>query len=314
MAKLKNELSWSRTRISTFKRCKRQYYIQYYQKWGGWEWSAAPEKKRAYELSNMTNLAIACGDVVHRTIKRVLEDLRDHGEIRSDNPGLHARKLLSTMWQDAENERWRSSSKKHPPFFELTYREKPPEAQELKAVGARITQCLDNFFATDVFQVLLKDENRTENWIAVDPEPSFDDESKFRVNGKTVWALPDFARINERGECEVWDWKTGRPREADRLQLMSYALFMAEQRGFPRDKIRIFGCYLAKGWVKEYDAGPEGLDEIESVIKDDFEMLESLLTDVEQNVPGDRETIFPKTTDSSLCADCFFQELCREAT
>lgn len=309
MVKLKNELSWSRTRITTLERCHRQYYIQYYQKWGGWEWSAAPEKKRAYELSNMTNLAIACGDVVHRTIKRILEEIRDYGEVRTDDPALHARKLLSGMWRDAQDEKWRTSSKKHPPFFELTYGLEP-DAAALKAVGARVADCLENFFETDLFTELLTQENRQEKWIAIDPEPSFDDDSKFKVDGRTVWALPDFARINDAGECEVWDWKTGRPREADRMQLMSYALYMADKAGFERDNIRIFGCYLAEGELKEYEAGPEGLAEIEARIKADFQTLEGLLTDVPHNVPGDKETTFPMTTDQSKCQSCFFKELC----
>ena len=311
MAKLKNELSWSRTRITTLERCKRQYYLQYYQKWGGWEWSAAPEKVRAYQLSNMTNLAIACGDVVHRTIKLVLEEIRDHGQVQTDDPALHARKLLTDMWRNAQAEKWRKAPKKHPAFFELTYGP-TPAAADLKNVGARVTHCLQTFFETDLFAALLTQQNRAENWIAVDPEPSFDDASKFKVHGRTVWALPDFARINDAGECEVWDWKTGRPRDADRMQLMSYALYMADKVGFERDNIRIFGCYLAEGELKEYDAGPKGLAEIETRIKSDFDLLESLLDDVEQNVPGDKEAVFPMTADESLCDSCFFKELCHQ--
>ena len=36
MTTFKNEFSWSVSRDSTFRKCQRMYYYQYYGSWGGW--------------------------------------------------------------------------------------------------------------------------------------------------------------------------------------------------------------------------------------------------------------------------------------
>jgi hypothetical protein len=307
MAKLTNELSWSRSRVATLRWCKRQYYYQYYQKWGGWDWDAEPERKKAYFFSKMTDLAMLVGDVVHQTIKKCLEDLRDHGDIRLPDPALHVRLMLTQVWRDAEAERWRQSIKNHPPVFEIYYRQKPAP-EELKAIGQRAVRCIQSFLASDLVAALRRDDPR--DWLAIDVGPSFDDDAKHKVDGITVWALPDFVRRVHPNGCEIWDWKTGAPSPHDGMQLLSYALQVRDRMGFFGEDIRLKAFYLGEGRVADYPCSTAKLDEITSGIRSDFALMQSLLADPATNTPAERDLHFPMSEDPTLCRRCSFKELC----
>ncbi len=76
MGGLVNEFSWSRSRDSTFKDCRRRYYFQYYGSWGGWEATADPETREIYILKQLKSRQMWAGEVVHSCIERSLENLR----------------------------------------------------------------------------------------------------------------------------------------------------------------------------------------------------------------------------------------------
>ncbi|MEZ6195927.1 MAG: PD-(D/E)XK nuclease family protein [Planctomycetota bacterium] len=310
MAKLVNELSWSRSRISMLRTCRRQYYYQYYLKWGGWGWDADPLSQKAYFFTKMTNLPMLCGNAVHEAIKHVLEDLRDHGELRLADPADHVRRdLLSKVWTDAEKELWRRSLKDHPPVFELYYPGMKPDRDTLKNLGRKAARCVENFLASELYRDLRADD--PDRWLAVDEGPSFDDASKLKLDGRTLWALPDFARRTADGTCEIWDWKTGRANPNDEMQLLSYALNARDRWGFAPDRIRLFGFYLADDLVKEYPCDAERLAGMEDAIRADFEEMESLLADPARNEPQeDLDRYFPRLDEEETCRSCLFKELC----
>ncbi|MCB9831771.1 MAG: PD-(D/E)XK nuclease family protein [Planctomycetes bacterium] len=317
MAKLVNELSWSRTRMSTLKTCLRSYYYQYYLKWDGWSWDAPDDRKKAYFLSKMSNLPMLIGHAVHETIKRILTDLKRQGRLLAEDYPFFARKeVMTPIWTEAcramdrfGRERiWQQSPKKAPPMFELYYGPRP-EPEALKEVGARVADAVRTFLELPLFAELVADDKS--RWIAIDPEPSFDDDTKHRINGRTIWALPDFARENAAGECEIWDWKTGSKSPNDELQLLSYALYARDKLGFPADRIRLFGCYLKDGEIAEYPCDADRLAFIEAEIERDFEIMLGLLSDQGGNVPRtDLDQAFPLIEAGSTCRACFFRELC----
>lgn len=307
MAKLQNELSWSRSRIATLSFCKRQYYYQYYQKWSGWEWDAPEEKKKAYFFSKMTDLAMMVGDAVHKTIKEILENVRDFGAIRIPDPELHARKLLSQVWQDAKARKWESSVKNHPPVFEIYYGHEP-SADDLKALGAKAARCIANFVESPFFAELKRDDAK-KDWIAIDIGPSFDEASKHRVRGFVTWALPDFVRRTSSDTCEIWDWKTGSPSPHDEMQLRTYALYVRDRYKFAPEKIRLRAFYLGDGRMSEYACSTDLLVAMEDAIVADFAVMHGMLEDVTKNEPKDRSQ-FPMIDDLGSCRRCAFKELC----
>ena len=50
-----NEFSWSVSRDSTFRKCHRMYYYQYYGSWGGWESDADDITRTVYILKHLQN-------------------------------------------------------------------------------------------------------------------------------------------------------------------------------------------------------------------------------------------------------------------
>ncbi|MCA9322320.1 MAG: PD-(D/E)XK nuclease family protein [Planctomycetes bacterium] len=308
MAQLKNELSWSRTRVATYETCPRLYYYQYYQKWNGWSWDASDASKQAYLFSKMTNLPMLVGHAVHETIRRILVGYRDaDGSGPADPTDFARREILTRTWRDAKAEKWKRSLKNHPPVFEIYYG--VPESElDLKAVGARASQCVQTFLDSALHAELRDATER--KWLAVDEPPSFDESTKHKLDGRTIWALPDFAREIDGGDCEIWDWKTGRPSPHDEMQLRSYALFARDRWGYPAERIRLKGFYLNEGEIKEYSCDASALADIEARIRSDFLRLEELLADVEANVPRDPDEAFPMIEAGATCRSCFFQELC----
>ena len=72
----KNEFSWSFSRHSTFKTCKRKYYYSYYGSWEGWNKDAEELNQKLYMLKNMTSLPMLAGSIVHDEVERTLKTLR----------------------------------------------------------------------------------------------------------------------------------------------------------------------------------------------------------------------------------------------
>lgn len=307
MAKLANELSWSRSRIATLHHCRRQYWFQYYGKWGGWEWDAPEDAKKAYFFSKMTDLPMLLGDAVHRTIKALLESIRDGQGGDLPDPVLAARKLMTKVWDDAKKEYWRKSVKNHPPVFEIYYRSEP-SAEALKELGAKAARCIRGFVESDLFAELKSTDPSA--FLAVDPGPGFDEKSKHRVDGTVVWALPDFVRGLSPSGCEIWDWKTGKPSSHDATQLSAYALWATDRFGCRPEDVRLKAFYLGEGKIADYPFKTADALAIRELIRKDMETMRGLLADPIANVPLDRDRSFPMTDDLAACARCVFKELC----
>ena len=258
----------------------------------------------------MSSLPAMVGDAVHQAIKKLLVELAQSGKIDREAAVLFARKdVLSQRWIDAQNERWKQSASKCPPVFELYY-EQAPSAEELKNLGKKVKRCIDTLIDSDFFTELQSDN--PEQWLMIDPE--LRDAPKFRVDSRVVWAIPDFVRKSGGHTIEIWDWKTGRKSPHDHLQLLSYALYAREVLKANAQDIRLYGFYLdpeiEEEGIVEYECSNAELDKITNVINCDLEVMKSLLENVEENIPKDKEGSFPMTEDYGQCGRCNFKELC----
>ena len=59
MADFKNKFSWSKSRDSIFRDCKRKYFFNYYGSWGGWEISSPERIKKIYYLKKINTKEIS---------------------------------------------------------------------------------------------------------------------------------------------------------------------------------------------------------------------------------------------------------------
>lgn len=76
MTDLKNEFSWSKSRNEMFNECKRKYFFNYYGSWNGWDNNEKDRTKRIYYLKQLNTKEIWLGQIIHKVIKYVLDQLK----------------------------------------------------------------------------------------------------------------------------------------------------------------------------------------------------------------------------------------------
>ncbi len=82
MSDFKNEFSWSVSRDSLFKECRRKYYYNYYGSWGGWDKNHRDKTTRIlYVLKSLQNRWQWKGSTVHHEIEKVLKELVSTGDL-----------------------------------------------------------------------------------------------------------------------------------------------------------------------------------------------------------------------------------------
>jgi CRISPR/Cas system-associated exonuclease Cas4 (RecB family) len=304
MGALVNEVSWSRTRASTFATCKRRYWFQYYLKWNGWDARAPADRKTAYRLSNMTNLVFLAGEAAHEAIKAALTDVRSGAGIDVERAENAARAYMNDTWAKAKAKRFLYASPKwNRPVFELYYGEPPTrERLELASEAARgpVRRLLSSPFFQDLAATASPD-----SWFWIDEKgPISDDAQAVRVDGARVWALPDFAR-KDGDRCVVYDWKSGSPKPEDELQILSYSLHARDVWGYPAEKIDALLVYLKEGVdVRRVAVSDATLAKAEAAIAADVAAMRALHA---TDPPPDA---FPTIDDPRACGECFFRELC----
>ena len=125
-----------------------------------------------------------------------------------------------------------------------------------------------------------------------------------------VWAAPDFARADEDGGAELYDWKTGAVRpEKNRLQMACYTLYMEEKHGVEPARLRTHLVYLGDDvQVHDFVFGPDDLDAGRRTIRESMDAMRARLADPEANRAEMDD--FPMTEDRGRCAVCVYRRLC----
>jgi CRISPR/Cas system-associated exonuclease Cas4 (RecB family) len=308
MADLKNELTWSYSRLRMFSACRRQYYYHYYLKWGGWDRKAPAVNQTAYRLSKMKSMPILVGEIVHGVIEEILQRYRRNGVTMTVEEALAAATL---RWQRAldssRKEEWQNNNKAT--CLMEDYYEFPDRDRRIELCTLQIAECLRNFYESRTWASLQK--SRPENWIAQDGDPF----QKAMIDGVPMFGRPDLAYKPHNPDgtvsaCRIFDWKTGRPREADVVQVRYYALFAQDVWHFPIESIRARLVYLYPDVIENQpDITVEAIDDARNVIKLSFADMQSVLHDVATNTPLSIKH-FPVTQQTWRCRHCVFAEIC----
>ncbi|MBS3789280.1 PD-(D/E)XK nuclease family protein, partial [Candidatus Bipolaricaulota bacterium] len=80
----KNNFSWSNSRLSVFKSCKRKYYFQYYGFWDGWEDDAPERVKTIYRLKKLQSRHTWKGTIIHEAIAFLLKSLLENRKLDTE--------------------------------------------------------------------------------------------------------------------------------------------------------------------------------------------------------------------------------------
>jgi hypothetical protein len=302
---LTNDFSWSKSRHEKFSECLRAYYLYYYRSWGGWEAEAPKDVRELYVLKKLNNRYTWAGSVVHECVRDVLLDWRAGRSVELADVEARARKLMQDDFRHSQKKAY--WTQKHRKAFtglvEHEYAE-PIADEAWKQNWETVRQALAWFFSSR--WPALARSLKPAQWLEVDAGFDF---SSFTMDGIKVFAIPDFAYVDEAGTPVVVDWKTGKAREGYDDQVLGYALYVAQRYKFPLEKVRASLVYLNEGLEHEVQVDLEAMEAFKSRFAQSVARMREVLADPATNTPKDA-SVFPMTENLSPCVRCVFRRPC----
>lgn len=322
MSRLVNDFAWSSSRGRKLDDCARAYFWSYYGSWEGWEKNRPHETREAYRLKKLSNRWTWSGDIVHAVVARALGDYRAGRSVNPDALILGAQETMRRQWKASK--KGPRNAKDGNDFWGLVeheYRE-PIEPEVWRDIWNRTASSLRAFFSSRLpgfFAGL-----GAEHWIEIDGgnekrPPTFE------LEGVDFYAIPDLVvsagfdhlppGVEGPRTVYAFDWKTGRPKgDADRFQMVGYALYLEARYRIPLEEIRPVLVYLRAGEpALEVPVALEPVDfnAYRVAIRDGLTRARSFLVDgdTKANKPKPRDA-FPMTEDRRECSKCEFRRLC----
>jgi len=301
MTELKNEFTWSKTRDEVFKTCPRQYWFSYYGYWNGWLEDAPERTRQIYILKNLKSRHVWAGEKVHECIQRSLNNIRRGIKV------LPVDEIISITLKQMRAEFRSSRSKnylKNPKtcaLFEHEYGIEVTEDQ-WKEMAKNVEVCLRNFYASDIYDGLKS--HPKEEWLEVE------EFSSFHLDNIKVNLAIDCA-IKERDRVIIYDWKTGKSIPEDLpIQLTCYALYAMEKWQIPPESINIVEYNLSFNKKSWFSVTKGEIEDIKEYIRGSIKDMQSLLIDVENNIPLEEDR-FSKVEDERISQRCNFRKICK---
>jgi CRISPR/Cas system-associated exonuclease Cas4 (RecB family) len=302
MSELRNELSWSKSRHERFKECRRAYYYQYYGSWGGWTAPAGSPARELYVLKKLSTRWQWAGSVVHDALRRMLRRARSTGQFHSlDDLLASTRARARAQWSSSrEKSYWRDATGICG-LVEHEYGEPVSEGEWKRIYEEVIDGSLRAFYEGPILPRIR--ETPADRWLAVDELDSWSFE------GVKVWVALDFAFHDADGQTQILDWKTGKEREVDHMQVAVYALYAMQKWGIPLERLAAGLVYLTTGGERvEAKADRAVLSTCEEEMRQSIRAMRELLDDPAENLA--RIEQFPQVEDRDVCKRCTFRRPC----
>ncbi len=301
LKEIRCELSWSASRAKEFLRCKREYWYGRYASWGWWKEEPRGQKFEIMVHKTLTSLPAYAGDCMHRAIERWFQLKRAGSSMNAQELYEEARELFREGWRQSSGDGWRARPNKSTHLEEHHYgRELPPD--KLEAVRAHLERCAKNFCEMPALEPVRA--AHPDSWRALE---SLD---TYLFLGTKVYAVPDFG-YQEGETVHIWDWKTGKPREEDLFQLLTYGLYACEKWGADPDDIKLYAAYIGTGEVKPIPVSIEALSQAQD------RMSESVREMMEVHYDPDVDPVqmenWQATGAPDACRFCRFRGICDAA-
>ncbi|XXF79845.1 PD-(D/E)XK nuclease family protein [Myxococcaceae bacterium GXIMD 01537] len=302
---LTNDFSWSKSRHEKFSECLRAYYLYYYHSWGGWEASASADVRELYVLKKLGNRFSWAGTVVHDCVKDALLDWRAGRAVDAAAVVARARRMMQDDFRFSRDKSyWKHKHRKaFSGLVEHEYAESVPD-EAWKQNWETVASALGWFFSSR--WPALARSLKPEQWLEVDAGADF---SSFTWEGVKVFAIPDFAYVDDAGAPVVVDWKTGKARDGYDEQVLGYALYVSQRYKLPVEKVRASLVYLNEGKEQDVQVDPSAMDGFRARFSESVGRMRSLLADPVANAPRE-EAAFPRTENLSACVRCAFRRPC----
>jgi hypothetical protein len=305
MPDLANEFSWSKSRHEKFRECRRAYYFTYYGSWGGWEAEAGSPVRELYVLKKLSSRWQWAGSLVHDAVKRALSRARASGELPPLERVLertHA-KARAEWAASREKSYWREASR-IVGLVEHEYGEAVPDAEWKRIYEQVVEGSLRAFYGSAVLEEIRRTPR--ERWLGVDELDSW------RFEGTKIWVAVDFAYRDTDGRVHVLDWKTGKERDVDHVQVGIYALYAGQKWNVETDAVVGGLVYLAAGGDgaerTSVRADSEALLACTDAMRGSIREMQAALADPSRNVA--RDDAFPRLEDRDGCRRCAFRRPC----
>lgn len=303
MAELTNDFTWSKSRHDRFEECRRAYWYAYYASWGGWEAPAGSPERELYVLKKLSSRWQWAGSLVHEALKGMLSRARRTGEVRPlDELLAGTRQRARARWAASrEKGYWREPSPSGG-LVEHEYGEPVPD-QEWKRIWDEVVEgSLRAFYRSEVLDRIRAVPG--DRWLAVD------ELDHWLFEGTKIWVAVDFAYLDADGLVNLLDWKTGREREVDRVQMAVYALYAGEKWKAPPQRVRAGLVYLGAEGAPRVEVASDGdaLEACRAGIRGSIGAMRELLDDPARN----RGSVgrFPQREEREACARCPFRRPC----
>jgi len=305
---LVNKFSWSFSAAADFEECRRKRYWSKYAMWGGWDASASPVQRKAYQFSKMDNHHTVQGQAVEEAVMWALRRKQEGRDVTPEEVyESAARPILIRSWKESKSGGWEQDPKGCCCLREHYYGEWDAESE--KAVGARMKEtvhrCIENFLRLVLPRLA---DVRPEDEVAVAKSGA---PESFAWEGITIYAIPDYV-YRRQGLWHIHDWKSGGVKPEHQDQLALYGLWAHQKHGIPPDQIVVFVEYLREGKVAMQALDESWLERARERIRLSVGDMAEYLVDGDgaRNQPLPRED-WELATDRGICARCNFFELCK---
>lgn len=300
-----NDFSWSKSRHEKLQECARAYYFHYYRSWGGWEAGATPEVRDLYLLKKLGNRYTWAGSTVHDTLKNALLNWRSGLPV---DPAKMEEWALGKMRDEFRSSRAKSyrTQKGRKTFGGLVEHEYDEVlADDVWKQNAETVRVALGWFFQSRWPALAR-SLKPAQWLEVDAGADF---SSFTLDGVKVFAIPDFAYVDDEGTTVVVDWKTGKVREGYDEQVLGYALYVSQRYRVPLEKVRASLVYLNDGQEHDVRVDRDAVEGFRARFGQSVAHMRGLLADVATNTPREAAA-FPQTEEATACARCVFRRPC----
>ena len=299
---LQNEFSWSKSRHEKFHDCPRAYYYHYYGSWGGWGPSASAATRELYVLKKLSSRWQWAGSVVHEALRHMLNRARMAGDRKGlDQLLAQTRQRSRAVWAASRDKSYWREATRIEGLLEHEYGEPVPPEEWKRLWDEVIEGSVRAFYASETFDRIRA--TPPDRWLTVDELDSWSFE------GTKVWVAIDFAYRDEEGRIHVLDWKTGKERGVDHLQVGIYALYARAKWGVPAEAVQGGLVYLGNAAERvDVDVEPAALASSQERMRESIAAMQALLEDRTRNEAALER--FPPIPDREACRRCAFRRPC----
>lgn len=295
------ELSWSASQAKEFERCRRENWYGRYASWGWWTEKPRGEKYDIMVHKCLTSLPAYAGDCMHRAIERWFQLKQGGTTMTAKELYEEAVDLFREGWRESSSGNWKARPNKSTHLLEHHY-EVPIPKERTEAARALLERSANYFMnAPELAPVR---EAHPDHWRSLETMDTY------QFLGTKIYAVPDFAYA-EGDRVHIWDWKTGKPREADIFQLHTYALYACEKWSVDPENIVLYAAYLGEEKIQPIPVDLNQLSQAQD------EMSSSLREMMDVHYDPDVDDLvmenWPASPEARKCGWCRFRALCPDA-